>query len=60
LRDDLEAFAKNPFAPVDIRRIKGEKKIWRIRHGNYRILFRKDKQKRELIALLADDRKDVY
>lgn len=60
LRRDLETVAKDPFAPVDIRKIVGQKDLFRIRRGNYRLIYQKDKKAKALIALSADDRKDVY
>ena len=60
LRRDLEALANDHEANVDLRKIAGQKNMYRIRRGNYRLLFRKDKKTKAFIALTADDRKDVY
>lgn len=60
LRQDFEAFASNPqnARNIDLRKIQGQKNVYRIRCGNHRILFVREKG--SLTAFAANDRKDVY
>ncbi len=55
----LQALEKDP-RPVGCKKLKGFKNLWRVRVGNYRIIYAV-----EDIVLLVDvreigDRKDVY
>lgn len=50
------AAAENPL--LFSKRLKGCKDIFRFRAGNYRIVFRLEKQK--IILLFAKHRKDIY
>ena len=59
LRTAFACFAEDPQnSSIDLRRIKGQKNVWRIRRGDYRILFLKENG--SLTAFAANDRKDVY
>lgn len=61
LRDDFEAYAADPLDPgVDLEKIKGTTDTFRIRCGDYRLTFERDKKSKTLLALRAADRKEVY
>jgi mRNA interferase RelE/StbE len=61
LREDFEAYAADPLDPeIDVAKIVGAESQFRVRCGGYRLIFRKDKADRVLVALKAGDRKDVY
>jgi mRNA interferase RelE/StbE len=55
----LKALATEP-RPSGAKKLKGSEDVWRIRKGNYRILYEvKDKQLTVLILKIGD-RKQVY
>jgi len=45
---------------MDIKKIKGLQKTFRIRIGNYRIIFHVDKSKKTIYVTHAETRKKVY
>ncbi|MDP3784775.1 MAG: hypothetical protein Q8R12_01720 [bacterium] len=50
----LEALARNDFARLDVKKLKGREDIFRARKGEIRILYRLEKEK---IFLLAVERR---
>jgi mRNA interferase RelE/StbE len=56
--DQLEELQENPFAPGVIK-LKGEES-YRVRVGDYRIVFDVDTKAQKITVLAADHRKDVY
>jgi len=62
LREALEKLAENPrTAEVDVKKLQPvHEGIFRLRVGDYRLLFTFDKPARMLRAQSADDRKDAY
>jgi mRNA interferase RelE/StbE len=63
---DLEQIEKrilslgaNP-RPPGCKKLKGEEKTWRVRVGNYRILFQIDDAARTVVIVGVGHRKDVY
>jgi mRNA interferase RelE/StbE len=56
--DRLEELQENPFSPGVIK-LKGEES-YRVRVGDYRIVFDVDTQAQKITVLAADHRKDVY
>jgi len=62
LRQAIEKLALNPrTAAVDVKKLQPlHEGIFRLRVGDYRLLFIFDKSARVLRALNADDRKDAY
>jgi mRNA interferase RelE/StbE len=62
LRADLEKLAADPLTrEVDVKKLQPlNEGVFRIRVGNYRLLFTFDKADRTLRAQSADDRKDIY
>ena len=45
---------------IDIKKIKGERNIYRIRVGKYRILLKKLSQKKEIFVIGITHRRDTY
>ena len=61
VRAALDGFALNPLnRKVDIKKLKGEENLWRLRVGKWRALFDRDKACRRLVVFKVDDRKDAY
>ena len=55
----LESLAEEPF-PRGTRKIRGAKGLWRLRVGDYRIVYRVDEEAREVTVLVVRHRRDVY
>lgn len=61
LREAFARFAADPLTrTVDVRKIKGTENQYRIRCGDYRLIFELNKKEKRLDALKASDRKDTY
>ena len=59
IRDRIDALAANP-RPVDCKKLQGEDGLYRIRSGDYRVVYAiRDKQLLVLVVRIGD-RKDVY
>lgn len=60
----LEAFhilSQNPFSEfLDIKKLKGEDHLYRIRVGSYRLVYEIQKQVLKVIIIKIGDRKEVY
>ena len=54
----ISALAKNPY-PVDATRLRGREE-WRIRQGNYRILYIVEEQIVTVFIVKVGHRRDVY
>jgi len=46
--------------PADCRKLTGNKHLWRIRVGNYRIVYSIDDNKNLVDIIAVRDRKDAY
>ncbi|MFH1228532.1 MAG: type II toxin-antitoxin system RelE/ParE family toxin [Planctomycetota bacterium] len=53
------ALKDNPL-PVGVRKIVGSKNDWRIRIGNYRVIYEVDNKAKVVKVFRAKHRKDVY
>ena len=61
VRAALRRLALDPLSQaVDIKKLKGEENLWRVRVGRWRVLFDRDKANLRLIVFKIGDRKDVY
>ncbi len=49
-----------PIKEYDIRKIKGQEKVFRIRIGSYRIIYGVYKRDQEILILKVDKRGTVY
>jgi mRNA-degrading endonuclease RelE of RelBE toxin-antitoxin system len=57
----LEAIANNPFAThLNVERLKGQKDWWRLRKGDWRVLYFVDRLNEELKAELVEHRSTAY
>mgnify|MGYP005851608497 CR=1 FL=1 len=53
---DLE----NNITDKDIRKLKGEKDLWRLRVGDYRVIMEINQERLVIIALHVAHRREVY
>lgn len=57
--EDIAALVETP-RPAGCKKLKGQKNTWRIRVGDYRIIYEiEDKQLRILVVAIGN-RKDIY
>lgn len=59
IRIRIDELSQEP-RPADVKKIQGDENLYRIRAGNYRILYRIFDQKIEILILDVDHRKDIY
>jgi mRNA interferase RelE/StbE len=59
IQNRLEALSREPM-PDDMKKIQGDDNLYRIRSGNYRILYRIFEDKLCILVIDIDHRKDVY
>ena len=55
----IEALAENP-NPRGAIKLKGSKNLWRLRVGDFRILYEIDNRAQTVDIVAIGDRKDVY
>jgi mRNA interferase RelE/StbE len=46
--------------PPGCKRLKGDDRTWRVRSGNYRILFQIDDSEKTVTVIKVGHRKDIY
>jgi mRNA interferase RelE/StbE len=59
IQNRLEALSTEPI-PDDVKKIHGDDNLYRIRSGNYRILYRIFKNRLCVLIVDIDHRKDIY
>ena len=57
--DAVEKLSVNPF-PSDVKKLSGSEKTFRIRVGDYRIIYEIKKQKLIILIIRVRHRNDVY
>jgi len=57
--DRVEALREDP-RPSGALKLKGDSNLWRIRIGNYRVIYSIDDRKAEIDVSIVRHRKDVY
>ncbi len=57
--EEIKPLTENPH-PTGCRKIEGSKNDWRIRVGNYRILYEIDENEKRVKIMRVRHRKDVY
>ena len=57
--DAIESLANNPF-PSQSKKLKDTESSFRLRIGDYRIIYQVDSQKKEIIIYHLRHRKDAY
>lgn len=58
--EKLELLENNKQDLLDIKKLKNFKTLYRIRSGDYRIIYSKDDKKKEFIVTLICHRKEAY
>jgi len=59
IAEQIERLKTNPFPP-GFKKLSGKDGIYRIRQGNYRVVYSVDQKEREIIIWAVRHRKDVY
>ena len=59
INDKITLLATTP-QPQMAKPLRGVKNIWRLRVGDYRVLYQIDSKRRHVIVLEVGNRKDVY
>jgi mRNA interferase RelE/StbE len=57
--ESIQILAINPF-PEGCRKLTGEEGTYRIRQGNYRIIYEVEGKKLKVLILKVGHRKDIY
>lgn len=55
----IDALANQPF-PAGVKKIQGERDLYRIRIADYRVLYRVDGKRVTILVLKIGHRRDVY
>lgn len=55
----IASLAENP-RPVGIQRLKGENRYFRLRQGDYRIIYEIDDSERKVTVIKIGHRREVY
>jgi len=55
----IDALAQDP-RPAGVKKLEGEADVYRVRAGNFRIIYRIEDRKLLILVLLVGDRRDVY
>jgi mRNA interferase RelE/StbE len=59
LIEKVSDLAKNP-KPVGSKKLEGDESVYRIRQGNYRVLYRIEKDVLTILIIKVAHRKEVY
>jgi len=59
IEQHIEALHTDP-RPSGVKKLKGQTRTYRVRVGNWRIIYTIDDSAQEIMLLTIDDRKDVY
>ena len=59
IRDRVEALAENPWPP-GAKKLSGQKGHWRVRVGEYRVIYRVDTEVRIVLVSRIGHRREVY
>jgi mRNA interferase RelE/StbE len=59
LKPHLEQLSKNP-RPLGCKKLKGQTELWRVRAGDYRIIYQIDDGKLVILVVAVGHRKDIY
>ena len=57
--EKTQQLADNPFGP-NTKKLKGSKQLYRLRVGNYRVVYSVDTKGRVVILFLVGHRKNIY
>lgn len=59
IQSRMDSLALDP-RPIDIKKIQGDENLYRVRSGNYRILYRIFDHVVKILVVDIDHRKDIY
>ena len=59
LRPRIDALAEDP-RPPGCKKLQGQENLWRIRIGDYRVVYRIQETRLIILVLIIGHRKDVY
>jgi mRNA interferase RelE/StbE len=59
IRDALKELLNNP-VPVGSKKLSGRARFYRIRQGNYRVIYAVDFKEKEIRVILVGHRKEIY
>jgi mRNA interferase RelE/StbE len=59
IRSRIDALANNPF-PSDVKRLESEERFYRVRVGDYRIIYQVDKKIPLVLVVNIGHRKEIY
>ena len=59
LRTRIDALAENPYPP-GVKRVQGGESLYRIRSGDYRILYRVERRQLLVLVVRIGHRREVY
>ncbi|KUH34102.1 plasmid stabilization protein [Thermococcus celericrescens] len=60
LKDRISKLAFFPLARLDVQKLKGYTNVYRLRVGEYRVIFEYDKKERLVKVLKVGKRENVY
>ncbi len=59
VRERIDSLSGEP-RPIDVKKIQGDENLYRIRSGNYRVLYRIFDEQIYILIVGVDHRKDIY
>lgn len=59
IKNKIDSLGKQP-RPIDTKKIQGDDNLYRVRIGNYRVLYRIFDEKVCVLVMDVDHRKDIY
>ncbi len=60
IKDRISKLAYFPFAHLDVKKLKGHENVYRLRSGNYRVMFEYLKNGKVIKILKIGKRSDIY
>ena len=60
IKDKISKLAYFPVTRLDVKKLKGYRDVYRLRVGNYRIIFEYIKDKRTIRILKVGKRENIY
>ena len=60
IKDRISKLAYFPFAHLDVKKLKGHENVYRLRSGNYRVIFEYLKDEKVIKILKIGKRSDIY
>lgn len=59
IKEKLLSLSENPF-PGDVKKVKGKENVYRLRIGEYRVLYILNRKEKEIYVVKIDKRSRVY